>query len=260
MPRKLSKSGYVVLVLLCSIPTLNSIAQVVGDKPAPPALNEDIQQVQNTGPARSGAAASSTISVARLIVPRKAKRLYVKALEAWTKQAAAEAQRRLDQALRIDPNFPEALSLYGAIKAERQEWKLAEQHLQAAIQCDPSYSPAYIALAEVYNRQKRFDDAQKVSDQALSAGADSWILSYEIARALIGKEQYQSALTVAETSLRSKEDASLLHVAKAHAFLGLGKYPEAATELRAYLRDQPSAEGSQDARNLLQRLQSLTPP
>lgn len=192
----------------------------------------------------------------RLRVSRKAQRLYEKAIEAWKKHGPAEALPKVEQALKIDPTFPEALSLYGYIQTSRQDWDSAEQNLQAAVQSDPGYSTAYIILAGIYNTQGRFDEAQAATQQALSAGASTWSVQYEIVRVLIGKRQYENALAVAEGALRSKH-ITLMHVAKAHALLGLRRYPEAATELRAYLRDEPSGEGSQDAHDILDRLQSF---
>ena len=76
--------------------------------------------------------------------------------------------------------------------------------------------------------------------------------------ALIGKQQYQDALAVSDAALRSNHGSQML-LAKAHAMLGLQEYPEAAAQLRTYLRDDPAGEGSQNARDLLERLQSLEP-
>lgn len=196
------------------------------------------------------------ISIRRLKVPRKARQLYEKALNAWVRQAQVEAQHNLDQALELDPTYPDALALRGCIQATNRQWTLAEQTLQAAIQSDPSYPPAYIILAGVYNTQDRYDEAQVATESALSAGATVWSVQYEIARALIGKGQYENALGISDAALRSPH-GSLMHLAKAHAMLGLRKYPEAAAELRTYLRDDPAGDGSQDARNLLERLQGL---
>ena len=110
-------------------------------------------------------------------------------------------------------------------------------------------------MAGVYNARARFDDAQEAAQQALSKGADSWDIQYEIARALIGKKQYEAALAVTEAALRSTPHGSLMHLAKAHALLGLGKYPQAVTELKAYVRYQPDGEGSERARDLLNQIQ-----
>lgn len=195
------------------------------------------------------------VSVKRLRVPDKVRRLYGKALKAFRKNRYAEAQGRLDQALHVYPDFPEALALSGSIYISLQHWDLAEQILQAAIRTDPTYEVGYRLLSDLYNRERRFDDAMSVSKQAIGIAPDSWPLRYELARALIGKGEYMFALRTVDASLQ-KFPRTLLRVARAHALLGLGRYSEAAAELRVYLNCEPAGDGSQDARNLLAQIQN----
>jgi len=205
---------------------------------------------------RSIATSEARISVVRLREPTKAQRLYEKALKAWIERKPAEAQHRLDQALKIYPTFPEALTLYGGIQGSLQQTKAAEETLQSAIQIDPTYPLAYVVLAGVYNRQSRFDEAKAMTERALSEGLNTWLVQYEIARSLIGKKEYDPALTITQGALRKKHGA-LLHLAKAHALAGLKRYRQCKTELQTYLHDDPDGEGAQSARDLLVRLQSV---
>lgn len=249
---------YLMLSFLYLLFSCPGVAQDLAEGPTGLVLNDTDQHSKLIPDGRSAGPADARISIRRLKVPRKAQRLYEKAMNAWMRRADVEAQRNLDQALELDPTFAEGLTLRGCIQATNRQWTLAEQSLQAAIHSDPSYPPAYVILAGVYNTQDRYDEAQIATEHALSAGATVWSLQYEIARALIGKRQYENALAVSEAALRSPH-GSLMHLAKAHAMVGLGKYPEAAAELRTYLRDDPAGEGSQDARRLLERLQSIVP-
>ena len=245
---------YVVLFSFCTCFSLTSDAQRFGTNPTHLLIIPGDQHAENRKVTRSGVAEGASISVARLREPHGAQKLYERALNATAKQNYAEAQRKLDKALKIYPPFPEALTLYGITHAMAHHWGQAEQNLQSAIQTDPTYAPAYVILAGVYNAQLRFDDAEEATQHAVAAGANTWDLQYEIARSLIGKRQYESALAIADTALHQKQHGSLLHLAKAHALLGLRRYPQAATELRAYLRYQPAGDGSQHARNLLQKI------
>lgn len=237
---------WIVLFVFFFVLTLTTGAQAVADTPAeaPPNIS------------RLGRPAGR-ISIRRLKESHRLQRLYNKALDAWRKRKASEAQRRLEEALALDPEFPEALTFCGGIHAFAREWSLAEDKLRAAIQSDPTYSPAYVVLAGVYNSQRRFDDAQQATNQALAAGADTWDVQYEMARVLIGKQQYEKAVAITDAALRLKQHGSLLHLAKAHALIGMRKYPEAVAELRVYLHDQPSGDGSRGARDLLQEVQNI---
>jgi len=244
-----------VVFALCTFFSLASVAQTLRDEATESALNNSGPHVLNTPGHRYSAMGNARISITRLREPRKAQRIYSKAMDAWRKKRSAEARRKLDQALKIYPAFPEALTFYGCIHAESNQWDSAEKKLQAAIETDPAYSPAYVMLAGVYNAQGRFDEAQQTIQQGLSAGADTWHVQYEIVRSLIGKRDYESALAAAEAALRCMPDESLLHLAKALALVGLRKYPQAARELNTFLHYDPAGDGSEQARKLLQKIQ-----
>lgn len=249
-------SRHIVFFAIFSFISLPAVSQSSGNDSAERVLNR-AHHPQIIAATRSAKTTEARISVRRLRVPHKARQLYEKALAAWARLASSDAQRKLDQALRLDPEFPEALTLRGGIQASHQQWEPAEESLQAAIDSDPSYSPPYVILAGVYNSEERFDEAQQVTNRAISTGADNWSVQYEIARSFIGKRKYESALAVSDLTLQSDQHGCLMHLAKAHALLGLRRYAEAVAELRTFVHDQPSGDGSQDARELLERLQAV---
>lgn len=198
-----------------------------------------------------------SISVVRLRVPRKVRELYEKAGNAFRKHNYVEAQGKLNQALEQYPEFPEALTLSGFIRLDLNQWESAEQNLQAAVRSDPTYGEAFLILGDLYNRQRRFNDACAALEHAVVLIPDYWPVHYELARALIGEQQYELALENIDPALRANR-GTLLHVAKAHALIGLGRYSDAAAELHTYLHYQPSGDGAQDAAALLNKLQAST--
>jgi len=195
-----------------------------------------------------------SVSIVRLHVPRKNRELYEKARKAFGKHRYAEAQQMLNQALQGYSAFPEALTMSGYIQICLSKWELAEQNLLAAVRTDPTYGLAHIVLADLYNTERRFDDALATARRAGALLPDSWVVQFELARALLGNGQYDSALSISDAALRAN-GATLLHVLKAHALIGLERYPEAVTELRTYLQYQPLGELSQDAHDLLDQIQ-----
>ena len=198
-----------------------------------------------------------SVSLVRLRVPRKSRELYEKARKAFGKHRYAEAQQMLNQAIQGYSAFPEALTMSGYIQICLSEWKLAEQNLLAAVRTDPTYGLAPIVLADLYNTERRFDDALAASRQAVALVPDSWVVQFEMARALLGNSQYDSALSISDAALRAN-GGTLLHVLKAHALIGLERYPEAVAELRTYLQDQPLGELAENAHDLLDQIQGGT--
>src|SRR6516162_2117186 len=132
---------YLVLLSSCLLCDLGSVAQNRVEQPTGLTLNYADLHSSKTSSARSLGAVDARISIQRLKVPRKARQLYEKALEAWGKHAGADAQQKVDQALQLDPGFPEALTLLGGIRAANQQRDAAEQCVQAAIRSDPDYPP-----------------------------------------------------------------------------------------------------------------------
>jgi len=196
----------------------------------------------------------ATISAARLGVPRKARDLYEKAKKPFLKHDDVEAQEKLNQALHLDPVFPEALTLLGYIQLELNQLEPAEQNLRAAVRSDPTYARAYLVLSRLYNLQGRFDDAIEQAQRANALMPGGWMIPYEMCISFMKKHQYATALNLSDLALRTNP-GTLLLVAKAHALLGLDRYPEAIVELKAYLQYQPAGDGSQDAHDLLSRIQ-----
>lgn len=219
---------------------------------SPLAWNQELASI----PGQSQRLPEPLISTARLRVPPKARTLYEKAVRPFRKHRYVEAQRELDQALHLYPAFPEALTLLGYIQMDLNQWASAEQSLQAAIQSDPTYGFAYLVLSRLYNAQGRFDDAIELVQRAGALLPDRWIVPYEMCRTLMMKGQFAIALDVSDAALRTT-GGTMLHVAKAHALIGLGRYREAVAELRTYLSYEPAGQGSQDAHDLLVRIQNV---
>ena len=175
-----------------------------------------------------------SVSIVRLRVPRKSRELYEKARNAFGKHRYAEAQHMLHQALQGYSAFPEALTMSGYIQI--------------------CLGLAHIVLADLYNTERRFDDALAAARRAVALMPDSWVVQFEMARALLGNGQYDSALRISDAALGAN-GGTLLHVLKAHALIGLERYPEAVTELQMYLQYQPLGELSQNAHDLLDQIQ-----
>jgi tetratricopeptide (TPR) repeat protein len=200
------------------------------------------------------------ISVVRLRIPPKAMGLYNRALDAFEKQKLEGAQKKVEQALRIYPSYPDALTLRGGIALSLQQWSAAEQDFRASIDADPTFSPAYIGLADALNQRSRFDDALAVLQRAEQLTPGAWNIQYETSSAFIGKHLYDRALDIVEGALRTRSAShdSLLRLAKAHALAALGRFPEAAEELRAYLSTGSAESDDSQARDLLDQIQAAT--
>ncbi len=201
----------------------------------------------------------ATVSVAHYLVPEKAWKLYRKALNAFQHGRDDEALALLENALIIEPEFADALTLRGYIKMQNDELEEAEQYLEHAVRIDPSSPGAYVALGAVYNHEGRFDDALQVSERGTSLSPRSWQGYFEMARAAVGKGMYQKALLLARQAegLGGNSFASL-HLVKACALYPMKLYKDARYELQTALSHGPKGANAKQAQALLAQIDAAT--
>ena len=195
---------------------------------------------------------NATISVARILVPAKAQKYYGKAREAFSEGKNDAAEKLLDQALVIEPQFPEALALRGLIHMQANDLQEAQQYLEKAVHVDPFYSPAYLALGAVYNHEGRYDDAMQASERGLTLSPRSWQAYFEMAKASVAKGLYAQALKMArQAQWLGGNSFVALHLVKASALMPLKLYKDARYELQAVLSHSPKGTNVKEAQTLL---------
>lgn len=195
---------------------------------------------------------ATSVSVAQYKVPEKARSAFYKAQEASIHGKIDEAQRQLEKALDIYPEYADALTLRAILKMADNDVSGAMTDLQQAVTDDQNCALAYIVLGAADNTQAKFDDAIRALGRGQTLAPNSWQAYLEMGKAMLGKGQYEPALRQFERaqSLLSK-DYPLLHLTKAQAMIGLKSYSDAATELHAFLTAEPEGPRSQAAQRLL---------
>ena len=202
-----------------------------------------------------------TTSVARILVPESARKLYRKAYAAYTQGKNGEAEPLVDQALQIEPHFAEALSLRGMLEMQKADLQEAQQYLEAAIHVDPAYSPAYIVLGAVYNHEGRFDDAIRASERGISLSPRSWQAYFEMAKASVSKGMYQRALQFARQAQRLGGNSfASLHLVKACALYPMKLYKDARYEIQVVMTREPKGISATQAQALLAEIDAAERP
>ncbi len=202
-----------------------------------------------------------TISVAHILVPESAKKLYNKAYAAFAEGKSDEAGWLVDQALQIEPHFADALSLRGLLDMQKPDLQEAQEYLEAAIHVDPAYSPAYIALGAVYNHEGRFDDAIRTSERGISLSPRSWQAYFEMAKAAVSKGMYQKALQFARQAQRLGGNSfASLHLVKACALYPMKLYKDARYEIQAVMTREPKGTSAKQAQALLAEIDAAESP
>jgi len=201
---------------------------------------------------------SSSVSVAAYKVPDKARKEYKKAEDALNGKRLDEAFAHLGKALEIYADYPDALTLRGIIRMDKQDKEGALADLDAAIKIDSSCSMAYFAIGAAYNSMERFDDAIRSLNRGLTVDPKSWQGYFELGKALVGKGDYQSSLEqLAKAQSMANVKYPPIHLVKAHAMLATKQYPAAMKELQDFLSEAPNDARSANAKETLDRVSAF---
>jgi hypothetical protein len=199
-----------------------------------------------------------TVSVARLLVPEKAKRELQIAREAIGKGNSGEALKRIDKALKIDPQYADAFVLRGVVAIQLSNLNAALDDFQQALRCDPSASMAYVGTGAIFNMEGHFDEALRELDRGVALQPNSWQAQVEIAKANLGKGDFKAALAHANRAQElSAGQFYPIHLIKGHAFLGLKDYASAIPELRAFLTKNRNDQDAAAVRQEIAEAQTL---
>ncbi len=190
------------------------------------------------------ATGQSSVSVAQLKTPEKARRLMDKARDAFNKNRTPEVTKYLDAALAVAPDYADALTTRAILKMDSRQEDSAVEDLDHAIKADPGYGPAYLVMGALFNQRGRFDDALRSLDRDATFEPRSWQCAYEMAKAWLGKHDYEHALQQLKRaeSLGGVKMLGAIHILRGYALLGQRHFEQANREFEAYLSSEPRGE------------------
>jgi len=177
-----------------------------------------------------------------------------------------EAIAKFNEVLAMVPKCVECYSNIGANYAQKKDWAKAEESYKKAIEVDPNSAEGYTGLANVYNAQKKFDQAAEASAQAMklssaagaaggaaggggnpSASFNQGVILWNAGKIADAKKQFEDAV---------KADPKL---AEAHYWLGMANLNEGTPDaLKAavphfdeYLKLAPTGQYAEQAKGIL---------
>jgi protein O-mannosyl-transferase len=170
----------------------------------------------------------------------------------------AEAERGYREALRLDPNFPEAHNNLGGILLQKNQLAAARDQFAAAVTLRPTYAEARYNLGLVLIELGRPAEAAEEEEQAL-------LLNPSLARAHFGLALAQEAegLNAAAVahfvrSIQLAPEFAPAHYKLANALARQGRLADAVVQYEAAIRLDPGmADAHDDLGNTLMRQRRL---
>ena len=189
---------------------------------------------------------SATVSMVRLEVPKRARGVYQKACNELKKKKLHDAHRDAERALADDHEYPAAWVLLGELYYNDSDMTQAGQACSKASQVDPGYVASYLCLAAIADRQQDWDQAQRLSDQALQITPlkNSFALYYK-AEAAFHKQDLPGAERVALDAAGADTNHQLpeIDLLLARIYSAMKKSDEAAARVRKYLKFSHEPDG-----------------
>jgi tetratricopeptide (TPR) repeat protein len=202
---------------------------------------------------------TNTVTVNDYKVPDKARKALYKAQQAMQEHKFQNADRYVNEALTIYPDYSQALTLRGLLSLENHNPDAARVDLEKAVQLDAGHAISYFLLAAVYNETGRFDDALRTLGEGVRIAPNAWQAYFEMSKALLGKNDFGNALRQASKGLELNPGFAMLHVIKGDCFAGLKDYANAITEMQAYLTAEPGGAIASQVRATVAKLRTLVP-
>ena len=193
----------------------------------------------------------------RPLLAPKAKKAVDEGLHALGANNLAEAQKHASQAMRLAPGHPDVLYLQGVIFLKQRDWSKAQEILEKAIQIDPSHANAFAALGMALCDQGKYEAAVAPLEKALhlNPAPASWDTRSALAKAYYQQARYDQALKMSQDALSSSNGkAPAIELLVAQSLTAMGRYEDAAQALREFLRDHADSRDAATARRWLDRL------
>lgn len=187
--------------------------------------------------------------------------------DAFNRGLAAARGGDLDQAVRLfnaaidaAPTCAECQRNLGIVHAQEEEYAQAETAFKAALALDPENAASYDGLAEIYNAQRRFDDAAEASAAAAKlSGAsggganatavfDQGLIFWNAGRLDDARQQF-------DRTLELDPEHGEVHYWFGMGNLNAGQVPEAAAEFKIYLDREPNGRFAEQATGILGSIQ-----
>jgi Tfp pilus assembly protein PilF len=209
---------------------------------------------------RIGDAKGTTISVTSMAAPKDAMRAYEKA-QKTRQDKPAEAEKQLNKAVEIYPQFAAAWTLLGDLHRQQERFEQARSEYLRAISADPQFvNPAY-GLASIAMQQKNWDEAIERTDQVLKLNALAFPLVYFFNAA--ANYNHQNFAMAEESAKKFKAldpqhnhpDVCLL---LSHVYSRRQDYAAAAREIREYLAAAPYSPEAESLKTEAQRFEELS--
>jgi Flp pilus assembly protein TadD len=190
------------------------------------------------------------------ILAPKAKEALDKGMQALRDDNLDEAEKALDQALKLAPNNPEVLYVLGVLELKKREWTKAQSVLEKATQMEPNSARALAALGMVLCNQEKYAEAIPPLEKSVQLNpASDRETHWSLAEAYYHSERFDEALKVSQQAqAESHGQVPQIDLLVAKSLVAVGRYEDSANVLRELIKNHHDGPEAATARRYLERL------
>jgi Tfp pilus assembly protein PilF len=195
---------------------------------------------------------ASTINVALLEMPEKARKELAQASAALHSGDTLAAVQHLEKAVAIDPSSALARNILGVMYVNSNQFDKALAAFQTALSLNPNYHLVADNIAVVLCLQHRWTDAEAAARRALAMQPDSRDSQYLLGGTLVNEGRNLEEAVELLNRVKDKYARARLFLAQVE--MQRGRMQQATDDLQQYL-ESPSALEREVAQSLLTQLQ-----
>jgi tetratricopeptide (TPR) repeat protein len=186
----------------------------------------------------------------------KAKEAFDKGLQALSADKLKEAEKYVGEAMQLAPGHPDVLYVQGVLDLKRHHWVEAQGVLEKATQIDPNHARAFAALGMALSNQGKYAAAIPPLERSLQLDvAGGWETHWALGKAYYQNGRYDEALKMSQQALaESNGKAPEVDMLAAQSLTAVGRYEDAGRVLREFLKNHGDRPEAANARRWLERL------
>lgn len=172
-----------------------------------------------------------------------------------------EAITKFNEVIAGAPTCASCWANIGSIHLKSNKYPEAEEAYKKALEIDPNLSAGYTGLMNVYNAQRKFDEAEKMAAEAAKRSADaggggSPDALYNQGVVQWNANKFTEAQQAFEGALKVNPNYAEAHFMLGKIYINLGKLGESATEFETYLKLAPTGPNAKEAQTNYDALKS----
>jgi Tfp pilus assembly protein PilF len=190
------------------------------------------------------------------ILAPKAKEALDKGMQALRQENLSEAEKDLDQSLKLAPNHPQVLYVQGLLDLKKHDWTKAQSDLEKVVQMEPNSALVLAALGMALCNQKKYAEAIAPLEKSVELDpASGWERHWSLAESYYHNQRFEEALKASQQAEAESNDAvPQVDLLVAKSLTAVGRYEESAKVLRELVKNHGADAEGATARRFLERL------